>query len=78
MTYTLHERHDTHNTSCALQPFLIYYYCTRAAGLDAASAFFVMDTIRALSLRNRTVLTVIHQPSSEVFELSDQVNERLQ
>lgn len=35
-----------------------------AAGLDAASAFFVIDTIRNLALRGRTVLCVIHQPSS--------------
>lgn len=42
-------------------------------GLDAAAAYFVMDTIRTLAQRNRTVLTVIHQPSSEVFELFDQV-----
>mmetsp|Transcript_30928 Transcript_30928/g.80622 ORF Transcript_30928/g.80622 Transcript_30928/m.80622 type:complete len:634 (+) Transcript_30928:180-2081(+) len=43
------------------------------SGLDAASAFFVMDTVRTLAERNRTVLTVIHQPSSEVFELFDQL-----
>ncbi|KAF5841257.1 P-loop containing nucleoside triphosphate hydrolase protein [Dunaliella salina] len=43
------------------------------SGLDAASAFFVMDTVRTLAEKNRTVLTVIHQPSSEVFELFDQL-----
>ncbi len=42
-------------------------------GLDAASAYFVMDTVRTLALHNRTILTVIHQPSSEVFELFDQL-----
>lgn len=42
------------------------------SGLDAASAYHVMNTVRRLAVEEkRTVLTVIHQPSSEVFELFD-------
>jgi len=41
------------------------------SGLDAASAYFVMATIRDLAIQGRTVVTVIHQPSSEVFDLFD-------
>ena len=32
-----------------------------------------MSTIRALAEHNRTIVTVIHQPSSEVFELFDKL-----
>ncbi|CAM6007009.1 unnamed protein product [Sphagnum balticum] len=41
------------------------------SGLDSASAFFVMTTLRNLSRDGRTVIASIHQPSSEVFELFD-------
>ncbi|GFR44953.1 hypothetical protein Agub_g6261 [Astrephomene gubernaculifera] len=43
------------------------------SGLDAASAFYVMANIRTLAEHNRTVVTVIHQPSSEVYELFDKL-----
>ncbi|KAG1652464.1 hypothetical protein FOA52_009206 [Chlamydomonas sp. UWO 241] len=43
------------------------------SGLDAASAYFVMATIRDLAATGRTVVTVIHQPSSEVFDLFDKL-----
>lgn len=36
------------------------------AGLDAASAYHVMCMVRRLAQRERTILTVIHQPSTEV------------
>ena len=39
------------------------------SGLDSAAAYFVMAAIRRLATRGKTVLTVIHQPPSEVFEL---------
>ncbi|KAK4785584.1 hypothetical protein SAY86_002273 [Trapa natans] len=41
------------------------------SGLDSASAFFVTQTLRALSRDGRTVIASVHQPSSEVFELFD-------
>ncbi|KAL4186033.1 hypothetical protein AMTRI_Chr09g31760 [Amborella trichopoda] len=43
------------------------------SGLDSASAFFVTQTLRSLARDGRTVLTSIHQPSSEVFELFDRL-----
>ncbi|KAG2450898.1 hypothetical protein HYH02_004730 [Chlamydomonas schloesseri] len=43
------------------------------SGLDAAAAFYVMANIRNLAEHNRTVVTVIHQPSSEVYELFDKL-----
>ncbi|MBA0578404.1 hypothetical protein Gorai_020687, partial [Gossypium raimondii] len=38
-----------------------------------ASAFFVTQTLRGLSRDGRTVIASVHQPSSEVFELFDQL-----
>ncbi|ERN00275.1 ABC transporter G family member 15 isoform X2 [Amborella trichopoda] len=41
------------------------------SGLDSASAFFVTQTLRSLARDGRTVLASLHQPSSEVFALFD-------
>lgn len=44
-----------------------FYVC------GSASAFFITQTLRGLSRDGRTVIASIHQPSSEVFELFDQL-----
>ncbi|KAG2671139.1 hypothetical protein I3760_14G119400 [Carya illinoinensis] len=41
------------------------------SGLDSASAFFVVQTLRRIAHDGRTVISSIHQPSSEVFALFD-------
>lgn len=41
------------------------------SGLDSASAFFVIQTLRNVARDGRTVISSVHQPSSEVFELFD-------
>ncbi|KAJ9139657.1 hypothetical protein P3X46_030370 [Hevea brasiliensis] len=41
------------------------------SGLDSASAFFVIQTLRNIARDGRTVISSIHQPSSEVFALFD-------
>lgn len=42
------------------------------SGLDSASAFFVVQTLRNIAHDHvRTVISSIHQPSSEVFALFD-------
>lgn len=41
------------------------------SGLDSASAFFVIQTLRNMARDGRTVISSIHQPSSEVFALFD-------
>lgn len=43
------------------------------SGLDAAAAYIVMSNIAKLAARGRTILSVIHQPSSETFDLFDQL-----
>ncbi|CAM8897895.1 unnamed protein product [Rhodiola kirilowii] len=40
-------------------------------GLDSASALFVVRALRNISRQGRTVISSIHQPSSEVFALFD-------
>ena len=41
------------------------------SGLDSASAFFVIQTLRNVARDGRTIISSIHQPSSEVFDLFD-------
>lgn len=41
------------------------------SGLDSAAAFFVTQTLRNIARDGRTVISSIHQPSSEVFALFD-------
>jgi len=41
------------------------------SGCCSAAAFFVVTTLRNLARDGRTVISSIHQPSSEVFELFD-------
>lgn len=43
------------------------------SGLDAAAAFHVMQILRRLCQAGRSVVCTIHQPSSEVFHMSDNV-----
>lgn len=43
------------------------------SGLDSAAAYHVMATVRRLTEGCRTIVTVIHQPSSETFELFDKL-----
>jgi ABC-type multidrug transport system ATPase subunit len=40
------------------------------SGLDAASAYYVVNTVRQLAQGCRTIVSVIHQPSSEVGALT--------
>ncbi|EOY32730.1 hypothetical protein QUC31_019293 [Theobroma cacao] len=41
------------------------------SGLDSASAFFVVQSLRNIARDGRTVISSVHQPSSEVFALFD-------
>ncbi|KAF2307989.1 hypothetical protein GH714_034119 [Hevea brasiliensis] len=41
------------------------------SGLDSASAFFVIEALRNIALDERIVICSIHQPSSFVFDLFD-------
>ena len=40
-------------------------------GLDTYTAFSIMDTLHSLAAAGRTVVTTIHQPSSDMFHLFD-------
>lgn len=41
------------------------------SGLDSASAFFVIQALKSVARDERTVISSVHQPSSEVFALFD-------
>ncbi|XP_010651815.1 ABC transporter G family member 12 isoform X2 [Vitis vinifera] len=41
------------------------------SGLDSASAYFIIQTLKNTACNGRTVISSIHQPSSEVFALFD-------
>ncbi|KAF7804068.1 ABC transporter G family member 15-like [Senna tora] len=43
------------------------------SGLDSASAFFVMQTLAKLANDGRVVVCSIHQPSSEIYNLFDDI-----
>lgn len=43
------------------------------SGLDSAAAFHVMQILRRLCHGGRSIICTIHQPSSEVFHLSDNI-----
>lgn len=40
-------------------------------GLDSASAFFVMHTLRQMAQTGKTVVSSVHQPSGEVYSTFD-------
>ena len=42
-------------------------------GLDTTSAFQLVRTLKALALKGRTVVTTIHQPRGEIWDLFDSV-----
>ncbi|XP_062172082.1 ABC transporter G family member 15-like [Alnus glutinosa] len=52
------------------RPYLLFLD-EPTSGLDSASAFFVVQTLRNIAHDGRTVISSIHQPSSEVFALFD-------
>lgn len=60
-----------HTTTPQHTPHTQMFLDEPTSGLDAAAAYFVMDSVRKLAAAHRTILTVIHQPASEVFELFD-------
>jgi ABC-type multidrug transport system ATPase subunit len=43
------------------------------SGLDSEMALEVLSAVRKMTNQNRTVMTTIHQPSPEVFEMFDKV-----
>ena len=43
------------------------------SGLDSTSAVALMDVLRELVVQGKTIITSIHQPSSQIFQSFDQL-----
>ncbi|CAF1286411.1 unnamed protein product [Rotaria sordida] len=43
------------------------------SGLDSTSAVALMDVLRDLAMQGKTIITSIHQPSSQIFQSFDQL-----
>jgi len=43
------------------------------SGMDSLTAMKVIEIVAKLAKRGRTVVTVIHQPNSEIFRMFDQL-----
>ncbi len=41
--------------------------------MDSTSAVALMDVLRELALQGKTIVTSIHQPSSQIFQSFDQL-----
>lgn len=60
-------------SSRGLFPDVFHEWSMQTSGLDSASSYYVMAAIQRLAKGGRTILTTIHQPSSEVFALFDKL-----
>ena len=43
------------------------------SGLDSFTAYTIVKVMKDISRRGRTVITIVHQPSTDIFNLFDRI-----
>ena len=51
----------------------IYIYIEPTSGLDSFTAYTIISLLTKLAARGKTVIAIIHQPSSDIYDLFDRL-----
>lgn len=52
---------------------ILFDYLEPTSGLDSTSAFALLTVLQELASKGKTIMTSIHQPSSQIFQSFDRI-----